>query len=62
MDDGIGFYPTSVESNGEDPRGLGMLSIKERIAQYCGQVEVVSQPGKGTSIFIRLPIMEKNCD
>lgn len=61
-DDGVGFDLRSVESNGGDPRGLGLLSIKERIAQYCGQVEILSQPGRGTTIKIRLSTAEVNCD
>jgi len=62
MDDGKGFDLHSIESNGDDPRGLGMLSIKERIAQYCGQVEIKSQPGRGTTIRIRISTSEKDCD
>jgi len=61
-DDGKGFDLQSIENQGEDPRGLGMLSIKERIAQYCGQVEISSRPGRGTTIKIRLSTVEANCD
>jgi len=61
-DDGKGFDLQTIESNGDDPRGLGMLSIKERIAQYCGHVEISSQPGRGTTIKIKLPTVEANCD
>lgn len=61
-DDGKGFDLRTVESKGDDPRGLGMLNIKERIAQYCGQVEILSRPGSGTIISIRLPTAEANCD
>jgi len=61
-DDGKGFDLQSVEINGDDPRGLGMLSIKERITQYCGHVEINSQIGKGTTISIRLSTVEANCD
>jgi len=62
MDDGVGFDLQSVESNGDDPRGLGMLSIKERIAQFGGQVEVTSEPGKGTTLSIRISSKETNRD
>ena len=61
-DDGKGFDLQTMESNEDDRRGLGMLSIKERISQYCGQVEISSQPGKGTTISIRLSTTETNCD
>ncbi|HLA88032.1 MAG TPA: sensor histidine kinase [Anaerolineales bacterium] len=62
QDDGKGFDPRTVERNGDDLRGLGMLSIKERIAQYCGQVEILSRIGRGTTISIRLSTAETNCD
>jgi signal transduction histidine kinase len=39
-----------------------MMSIRERIAQYCGQVEILSQPGKGTTLSVRLSTSEANCD
>jgi len=61
-DDGKGFDLQTIESNEDDRRGLGMLSIKERISQYCGQVEISSQLGKGTTISIRLSTTETNCD
>lgn len=62
QDDGKGFDTQTVGKDGDDTRGLGMLSIKERIAQYCGQVEILSQIGEGTTISIRLSTAEENCD
>ena len=62
VDDGKGFDLQALENNGNDPRGLGMMSIKERIAQYGGQVEILSQPGSGTTISIRLSTAEVNFD
>ena len=61
-DDGKGFDLESIENNGTEPIGLGLLSIKERIAQYCGQVEIFSQPGRGTRIRIQLSVLEANCE
>jgi len=57
-DDGIGFDPTSLERNVYDKRGLGMLSIKERITQYGGQVEISSQTGERTTISIKVSTTE----
>jgi signal transduction histidine kinase len=62
VDDGKGFDIQALENNRDDPRGLGMMSIRERIAQYCGQVEILSQPGKGTTLSVRLSTSEANCD
>jgi len=61
-DDGMGFDLRAIENDGNDPRGFGMLSIKERIAQYCGEVEIFSQPGIGTTVSIQLSTAEVNCD
>jgi len=62
QDDGKGFDTQTVGKDGDDTRGLGMLSIKERIAQYCGQVEISSQIGEGTTISIQLSTADENCD
>jgi len=61
-DDGKGFDTRNVGRNGDDSGGLGMLNIKERIAQYRGHVEINSNLGRGTTIIIRLPIVEVSCD
>jgi signal transduction histidine kinase len=36
--------------------GLGLLGMEERIAELGGSMNVSSQPEKGTSIDIQLPI------
>jgi signal transduction histidine kinase len=49
-DDGVGFEPERV------PRtGFGLHGMRERIASYEGELELVSEPGKGTSVRISLP-------
>lgn len=62
FDDGKGFDPSMIEKNGNDARGLGIISIKERIAQYCGELDITSQPGMGTIIRIQLSTPEVNCE
>ena len=57
-DDGIGFDPQSIDFNEDNPRGLGLLGIRERVDQYCGQVEIISQPGGGTRLRVQIPIIE----
>jgi signal transduction histidine kinase len=58
QDDGRGFDPQMLDSNGDSPHGLGLLGIKERVNQACGNLEIISQPGIGTRIRLRFPIME----
>jgi len=57
-DDGRGFDPQSIQLNGDHPRGLGLLGMTERIDQLGGQINIHSQPGKGASIDIRIPLGE----
>jgi two-component system sensor histidine kinase UhpB len=44
VDDGVGFNQSSVAS------GLGLASMRERLAAADGGVEIDSTPGRGTSI------------
>lgn len=59
-DDGKGFDARAVERRGGAPNGastmLGLLGIRERAALLGGKVEVESTPGKGTALFVRIPI------
>lgn len=53
-DDGVGFDPDLVRS------GLGLLSMKERIALVSGSLDIASTPGKGTHVCVRVPQVEDN--
>lgn len=50
-DDGAGFDPRFV-------RGLGLLGMEERVRRLGGQLEIDSQPGRGTRITAELPLAE----
>ncbi len=39
---------------------LGMLGISERVEALNGQLEVLSSPGQGTLIRVRVPLQEEN--
>lgn len=52
-DDGPGF---DVQEAGHSVR-LGMLGMRERAEQAGGTLEIESEPGTGTTIFLRLPIV-----
>lgn len=49
-DNGRGFEPGAVDS----ATGLGLLSMKERVASVGGTLSIRSRPGKGTSIAVEL--------
>jgi signal transduction histidine kinase len=54
QDDGIGFDPAKVEERGETT--LGLMGIKERSALAGGWARIISSPGKGTRVDVRLPL------
>ena len=60
-DDGQGFDADAPEwSLGAFPAdgraGLGLRGIRERVALLGGAVQVESAPGRGTSLFVRIPV------
>jgi signal transduction histidine kinase len=53
-DDGVGF-DAADEPGWEGGRGLGLVGMRERAALRGGSVEFESAPGKGTTVFARIP-------
>jgi PAS domain S-box-containing protein len=55
-DDGRGF-DTETVTNSWGPRGrLGLLGMRERVALVGGTLTIESTPGRGTTIFARIPL------
>lgn len=52
-DDGVGFQPDTAK-----PGSYGLQNIRERAAQIGGQLKLVSVPGRGTSLEVKVPILE----
>ncbi|WP_010632039.1 sensor histidine kinase [Sporolactobacillus vineae] len=52
-DDGIGF-----RRDQDKPGSYGLMNIRERAAQIGGQLRLVSVPGQGTSLEIKVPILK----
>ncbi len=71
-DDGIGFDLAEISLGtirdidsddfhlSENTRGLGLLGMQERIELLGGELEIVSAPGSGTQVRIRVPIRERS--
>jgi len=54
-DDGVGFDPSGKAIPTGKDRGMGLLGMKERAELVGGTIEIESLPGKGTSIYVRVP-------
>lgn len=53
-DDGVGF---KIQAK---PGSYGLQNMKERAEQIGGQIKLVSLPDKGTSLEIKVPIIERD--
>lgn len=51
QDDGIGFM-----SSGPVRGGLGLLGIRERVEALDGKLHIASEPNKGTTIRVQIPV------
>jgi len=57
LDNGVGFDADEVSGGRarHDLKGFGMMGMRERVQQLGGEMEVVSSPGEGTAIYMRVP-------
>jgi PAS domain S-box-containing protein len=55
-DRGVGFHPQDATNH----RGLGLVSMRERMQLVGGQISVKSQPGRGTTIHARVPFSSRS--
>jgi nitrate/nitrite-specific signal transduction histidine kinase len=53
-----GFNPMQTTEAGQ--QHIGLQVMRERMESIEGSIEVVSQPGQGTRVILRLPIIIKN--
>jgi signal transduction histidine kinase len=45
-------------TQGEQPFGLGLYISKQIVEAHNGKIWVESEPGKGTTFYVELPILE----
>ena len=55
-DDGLGFTPPPTLDGLAQNEKFGLLGMKERVEQLHGTLHVVSEPGKGTRVHVKLPL------
>jgi PAS domain S-box-containing protein len=54
-DNGIGYKPDEAGLPEGSPRGIGLLSMRERVASLGGTFDISSSPGRGTTIRVEIP-------
>lgn len=55
VDNGIGIPEEKIS----DTKSLGIINIKERISHFQGFVKISGQEGKGTTVFVKIPLTKK---
>lgn len=55
-DDGSGFEAERLLHQPNPQRCLGLIGMQERVAMVAGTLEIESAPGRGTTLFVRIPI------
>ncbi len=55
-DDGVGFDPQVISHKADGKKAVGLLGMKERASLLGGDLEVRSQPGRGTTIELQIPL------
>ncbi len=53
-DDGAGFLPES--GSAQPPGHFGLIGMRERVDQMKGALQIQSEPGKGTQIFVEISV------
>lgn len=61
-DDGKGFDVSKITGIEEGGRGRGLFSMKERVSLLGGSCLVKSQPGEGTIVTARVPVIRDMAD
>jgi len=56
-DDGTGFDVSKITSIDQTGRGAGLFGMKERVTLVGGECVIDSQPGQGTKVTAKVPII-----
>jgi signal transduction histidine kinase len=54
-DDGDGFDPAALKEEGR-----GLYNMKNRAQQIGARLEILSSPGKGTRVVLRIPKVRRS--
>ncbi|MCX5654583.1 MAG: response regulator, partial [Planctomycetota bacterium] len=62
QDDGVGFDTKKALSIRDAGGGFGLFDVRERLDYLGGSLTIQSEPGKGTTVALRVPLVpEKAC-
>jgi signal transduction histidine kinase len=62
QDDGVGFDTEKALSIHDAGGGFGLFDVRERLEYLGGSLTIQSEPGKGTTVVLRVPLVpEKIC-
>jgi PAS domain S-box-containing protein len=58
-DDGVGFDPVAASSRAGETGCFGLFSIRERLEELGGQLQIDSSPGHGCKVTMTTPLKRK---
>ncbi len=58
-DDGLGFDVEKVRSEAEEKGAWGLVNMEDRAAMIGGEFSVLSEPGKGATVSLAVPLPVK---
>ena len=58
-DNGAGFDISEITSIATKTGGFGLFSIRERLKQLGGHLEIISKPGRGTKVTLTAPLKQE---
>lgn len=56
VDDGLGFDVEQVRSEAEEKGTWGLMNMEDRASMIGGELTIASEPGKGTSVSLSVPV------
>jgi DNA-binding NarL/FixJ family response regulator len=59
VDDGVGFDPALYRALRQGTVGMGLFSVRERMAHLETRMEIISAPGQGTRVILHAPLLDK---
>lgn len=63
IDNGVGFDINKLKEKNDDlSSGFGLVSMRERVELLGGEMNISSEPGKGTRLIIIIPFTEEEGD